>query len=280
MYGAILHGSLRPERIASGIERSLELEVLARVFAGDRDRPRAWPLVAAEREALEDLDVPYFTVRATSTTLDLGPGWPAIASFFRTSGFDALIDRVRGLDPLDLDTEVEIIEGAFAAGAPPTAASAIAVSTVEEPALSTLALVAAAEAIARMIADRAVRGRGGAADWFGLVPVDDVGHFEIRPVGPSLYEGVSGTALFLAAIDAVRGDSRHRDLVLGAAETAVRAAELDRALPIGGATGLGSVVYALVRIAGLARMPHLVDAVRGSPRGSQPPGSRLIVILM
>jgi type 2 lantibiotic biosynthesis protein LanM len=257
VYGMVLHASLRPERLRSGIDRSLELEVLTQLFADASTRPAAWTLLAAEREALEDLDVPYFAVRATSTALELGPEQPALDDFFQRSGFDALIERVRQFDMQTLDTEIALIEGAFTTATPRAVAAVAPVMPVVAP-LSTSTLLSAAEAMARTLADRAVYGQDGTADWYGRVPVDEAGHCVLQPVGPSLYNGTVGITLFLAALDRVRGTSEYRSLVLAAAETTVRMAEAEQTLPIGGATGLGSIVYGLVRLAGFTQTPALL----------------------
>ena len=50
------------------------MEALNRVFNGEVERPVLWPLVADERRALENLDIPRFTMEtdATSPTSDSG----------------------------------------------------------------------------------------------------------------------------------------------------------------------------------------------------------------
>ncbi|MET0396755.1 MAG: lanthionine synthetase LanC family protein [Longimicrobiaceae bacterium] len=86
-------------------------------------------------------------------------------------------------------------------------------------------------------------------------------------LGPHLYDGASGIALFLAALDHVRGDRANHDLVLGAIaplRAKLRGLVLDpeRArtlrIPIGGLTGLGSFIYALTRIGVWLGEPALV----------------------
>jgi len=260
VYGLVLHSSLRPERLASGVERSIELEVLARIFAGAEECPKAWPILAAEREALEDLDVPLFSMRTDSTQLDLGPDGPSIPSFFRTSAFDELMARASRLDTKKVDEETRIIEAAFAASAP---AGAPATSEAAPVACTAERLLAEAETIARTLAQHAVRAHDGAVAWYGLALAPNGSHFTVQAAGPGLYDGVCGPALFLAAMDKVRGTAEYRDLVVGAVRTAVRGVETHAAaLPIGGATGLGSVVYTLARLAGFLRMPGLIDAAR------------------
>lgn len=89
-----------------------------------------------------------------------------------------------------------------------------------------------------------------------------------RALGPHLYDGATGTAVFLAAYDFVLGGDAHQDTVLGTlarlrrklrelVADPTRAARL--ALPVGGMMGLGSWIYGLVRIGGWQGDPSLVE---------------------
>ncbi|MFF0488781.1 lanthionine synthetase LanC family protein [Nocardia sp. NPDC004068] len=89
-----------------------------------------------------------------------------------------------------------------------------------------------------------------------------------RPVllGPHLYAGTTGIALFFAAAWNVLGDKTFRDTALRAIAP-LRAdlhADHPRPLrqPIGGLTGIGSLVYALVRIGDLLGEDTLADDAR------------------
>ena len=269
-YQMFLVRSLRPELLSSGIDRSIELEILARHFihcaaAGGSSLvrglpPKNWPVLAAEKEALEDLDIPYFSVEASSTALNLGAGREPISDFFATSGFDSLKARVSALSMKDVAEETAIVRASFVSAETCAAHSKRTKAAV--PPCTTSNLLAAAESIARLLAEEAVHGENGSADWYGLVLQDDLGHFALRPMGASLYEGGAGTALFLAAFDAVRGASEYRGLVLNALRTAAQTAQRNTEMPIGGGLGLGSIVYALVRAAGFLRDPSLLDTAR------------------
>ncbi|MCU0241002.1 MAG: type 2 lanthipeptide synthetase LanM, partial [Vicinamibacteria bacterium] len=57
-YGTLLTILATPRYQRDGLTRSLAIETLYRVFQHETARPRLWPLVAEERQALEALDVP------------------------------------------------------------------------------------------------------------------------------------------------------------------------------------------------------------------------------
>lgn len=132
------------------------------------------------------------------------------------------------------------------------------------------ATVAAAD-IASGLADRAVACRGGAATW--LAPRGEASENGAAPaaLGPHVYDGTSGVALFLAAYHHVTGETEARDLALRAvaplrakmsqlAASPQRSRELS--LAIGGLVGLGSYLYAFVRLAGWLREPELFNSAR------------------
>lgn len=137
--------------------------------------------------------------------------------------------------------------------------------------------VGAAEVIAAELRQSVVELPGGAVTWHA--PADD--GRAAAALGPHLYDGVTGVALFLAALDRVRGSGEHRGLVLRAVEPLRRAfrqlaRDPDRAerlrLQVGGMVGLGSAVYAYVRLgqwledASLLEDAHAVTALLTTAR--------------
>jgi type 2 lantibiotic biosynthesis protein LanM len=110
--------------------------------------------------------------------------------------------------------------------------------------------IAEADNIAEELSRHAIR-RGLGASWISLDLQGDSEIFQIVPLGPELYNGVSGIAVFLAAHAAVMGCKSSSELALAGVShlrknlISRNAARVVRSLGIGGATGLGSIVYAL-----------------------------------
>jgi type 2 lantibiotic biosynthesis protein LanM len=95
---------------------------------------------------------------------------------------------------------------------------------------------------------------------------------QLVPLGADLYNGVSGIALFLAAHAATTGSETSRELALAAVAYPRKtikghnAARLARALGVGGAMGLGSIVYAFAAMARSLRDDDLLADAHAAAR--------------
>ncbi|MDE3197885.1 MAG: type 2 lantipeptide synthetase LanM family protein [Acidobacteriota bacterium] len=253
IYAMILHAGSSPRRLEDGTDRSLETELLARLLL-DRRTPREhWEVFAAERRALENLDVPWLSLRSDSRDLELGPGHRPIRGFFATASFDELRARIQRLDLRDLREEIGIVRASLGEQPQPVPA----ISSVPE--MGQMEMLGAAESIAATIAASSIGDENGSAEWYGLTVTDAAGEPTLAPLGPSLYNGLAGIALFFAALDRVRGTVEYRDLARGALRAATAQALANAGLPIGAGTGLGSVLYSIVRVAEFAHAPELLD---------------------
>lgn len=124
-------------------------------------------------------------------------------------------------------------------------------------------------AIARDLRGHARRTAGGEVAWVGPVGYGtELLPLRIIQIGPHLYNGTAGIALFLAAINYILGDKPSKVLCLEAIDPLRRkladlAANPDRAdqirFPVGGLIGIGSFVYALLKIGVLLGLRELVD---------------------
>jgi lantibiotic modifying enzyme len=121
-----------------------------------------------------------------------------------------------------------------------------------------------AAAIGAQLRDYAVERSGGGITW--NPPSGREGE-QAGKLGPDLYAGVLGIALFLAALDHVRSRDDHRELVTRAIDPLRRTLrelvrDPDRAqrlrFQVGGFVGLGAFVYTFVRIGGWLGEPALV----------------------
>jgi type 2 lantibiotic biosynthesis protein LanM len=123
--------------------------------------------------------------------------------------------------------------------------------------------LAEARKIAEEISAHAIR-RGPGAAWVGRDYLGDSEVAQLAPLGPGMYNGACGIAIFLAAHAAVTGHRPSGELALaGIAHLrsnlhSRNAASMARLLGIGGATGLGSIIYALTVTSRLLRDDRLL----------------------
>jgi type 2 lantibiotic biosynthesis protein LanM len=223
---------------------------MARLADWDKPTDPLWPLQRAERMALVTLNVPYFITATDGTAVSNLFG--VCAQTAATPGLDRAGGRLQTLDASEIAWQVEVIrENLSQQSGAPRKRKPNAILETGGPAAADAALFKAeADKIAAELADDAVR-RGHSAAWIGLDWLGDSEVFQLVCLGPDLYNGATGIALFLAAHAAVRGHQPSAELALAALAHVRRnlnsrnAARFARSLGIGAATGLGSIVYGL-----------------------------------
>ncbi len=236
---------------------SAQADFIARLADWEKDRDPLWPVLQAERQALVTLNVPHFVMPSDGQTISDTSG--LVAHTDADSGMARARARLEGFGSKEIAWQIEVISenarsAAGAAAAPsPAAPSGLApekkiVAPIKE------VFLAEGDRIAAELDRYAIR-RGASAAWIGLDWLGDAEVFQLVCLGPDLYNGVSGIALFLAAHATTTGSQPSADLALAALSHLRRnlrgnhAARMARALGIGGALGMGSIVYALTAVA-------------------------------
>ena len=246
---------------------SAQADFMARLADWDKAIDPLWPLQRAERAALVSLNVPYFITASDGASISDPTGVSAHTA--ATSGFDRARTRLQTLDENEIGWQIEVIRENLnqQSGLPTTRKrddNALA------PAPDKTVFKAEADKIAAELAQDAVR-RGRTAAWIGLDWLGDSEVFQLVCLGPDLYNGATGIALFLAAHAAVSGHAPSAELAVAGLAHIRRnlnsrsAARFARSIGIGAATGLGSLVYGFCVIAKCIGDPVLVqDAERAA----------------
>lgn len=238
---------------------SAQADFVARLAEWDNRSDPLWPLHRAERTALLSLNVPHFLVASDGDEITDTTGVSARTA--ATPGLARARARLAGLDDREIAWQVEVIRENTNSIVPSQpepprrqAARDGGIETTTVPASE--AFRAEADRIAAELSRYAIR-RGPGAAWIGLDWLGDSEVFQLVCLGPDLYNGASGIALFLAAHAAATGDKASGELArAGIAQLrknlkSRNAPRLARTLGIGAATGLGSIVYAFAAMAKL-----------------------------
>ncbi len=276
IYVRLLRGLHSAGLMRDGADRSIELEKLGRRHVPPRElvrrpdeRSLLWPVFAAERAAMEVYDVPFFTARASSDALVVAPGHEIEGAFDERS-FDLVVRIVEGLDREDLERQVAYIEATlYTHLARETAVPRPVGPTDDTPEdspeeVTDEAFVAAALALAEAIRSDALRACDGSASWIAPQLLVRANRYQLQPLGFDLYSGSTGVALFLAAAERIAPGSGSGEVALAALEPLQNALgrrpdHFAATMGLGGAGGLGSVVYGLVKISSLLDEPALLQ---------------------
>ena len=129
------------------------------------------------------------------------------------------------------------------------------------------AFVAPALVLAEGIRARAIRASDGSATWISPQFLVRAERYQLQPMDHDLYGGATGVALFLAAAETFAPERGYGELALAALQPA-RALlgrwpkRLTEGAIIGGASGLGSLLYALVGVGRLLDDGTLLEDAR------------------
>ncbi|WP_219892029.1 type 2 lanthipeptide synthetase LanM family protein [Chamaesiphon polymorphus] len=276
VYGAILQRNLSPDSLRSGIDWSIELDIMSRAFLTTDETSPVLSICQGEIAAMQQLDIPYFGAITDSDALTIGVK-QSVLEYFKESSYRKVVTQIHNLNEDDLALQVEIIQLAFYAKVAQNPVNELDLRQVGSigngdesgTQLATSAqLIDCAQAIAAEIEARAIRGNDGSVTWIGFGFLPQAERFQLQPLSYDLYDGKCGVSLFLAALDFVSGSYQFRDLVLGSLQPLVQilhAADAELAprfakeIGIGGATGLGSLIYSLVKTSQFLRLPALIE---------------------
>jgi type 2 lantibiotic biosynthesis protein LanM len=280
IYALILKQISQPRYLCDGADYSIPLEMLARAHLLTEEKPPNWPVLRAERSAMQQLDIPFFTSRTDSDALELEGGQGEIEGYFTEPSFDLTVERLKDLDEADLARQMELIKVVLYTRVADERREDREVGRQgdketgegrEAEALEPKALVAEAVGLAEGLDARAIRGTDGSVTWIAPQYMPQAERFQLGYLSFNLYDGLAGVALFLAALENVGGWDGARDLCLAALQPLREAlqeeATVERAfqwLEIGGTAGLGSVLYVLARVAQFLDEPVLLEEARAA----------------
>jgi lantibiotic modifying enzyme len=274
-YERLLPKLLEPPALRDALMRSLLLEapglecVPIEPFSGRQEnRSHWWQVFTAEREALLQGDIPVFCTSAESKALQIVPS-QVITSCFSQSGFDLLISRLEKLSEKDLRRQLALIQRSLRREI--ASVSITIAKKVQLPLTDTWtgreALLVRALAIANDLARQAIEIEREGVVWVHPAYSLRSQYFQLQPMGKGLSDGLSGMALFLAAVARNCGISRYRDLALAAIQplrhlVRDKGEQLAHEICLGAGPGLGSIIYALTRISQFLDEPELLADAR------------------
>lgn len=251
-YYMLLHRLKDDRTMDDGVLWSAQADFLARLADWENDTDSVWRLQRGERSELVELNVPHFVLRSDGTEICDASG--VSVQVQATTGLERARARFRSLGETDIAWQIDVIRQnsgflSKSADATPVSEEPTEILRADAAVAPTQQMFRAeADMVAEEVSRHAIR-RGSSAAWLGLdwLPNSEVS--QLKVLGPDLYNGACGIAIFLAAHAIATQRDASAELALAAVSHLRKnlrgrgAARMARSLGIGGATGLGSIVY-------------------------------------
>ena len=269
-YVALLESALVPQHLTSGPDWSIALDIITAPSLAATERPPCWTTRIAERIELERLDIPWFAGNVVPRTFHTSAGVKLEQKLSHAGRSPRT--RLALLNPRDLQEQLNLLRLSFSIADVKRRHRDRRVRAARqrdtEP-LPSRHLLVEVQAIVDLL-ERLAVDDGGEITWLGFGgPSADAPILE--PVGTSLFSGTSGIALFLAAAAAVTSCGKARGLAARVFGPLCRRLgdrpqrlALASEIGIGGATGLGGIVYALARAGSLVGNSSHLTAARAA----------------
>jgi type 2 lantibiotic biosynthesis protein LanM len=255
-YASVLQESFHPDVLRDALDRDCLFD---RLWTTVEQSPHLASVITAERNALENGDVPIFTTCPASRHLRTDSG-DIIPDFVEKSGMELACRRIQQMTEQDCARQIWFIRASLAmlSKEPEHARPRRGVARETQTTADRGWLIEAACRAGERLEELALRGDGDVS-WIGLTYVDQK-NWSLSPAGLDLYDGLPGIALFLAHLGELSGEARFNGLARAAVTTIRRLASSTPASgPIGAFDGVGGVIYTLAHLSSLWREPSLLD---------------------
>jgi type 2 lantibiotic biosynthesis protein LanM len=251
VYSYLQKALAHPDFLAQSKKRE---DLIARIRpqkAGWTIYRRCWP---SERQALLRGDVPYFTAEVCGTDLRDDNG-QLLGGAYRRSGWDESQKRIRAMSQRDLARQSRLLQQSVFCTTP--AGSAMTWWTLYPPsplgqASADIFRDANFVSEAEHIGDHIIAAGFASGGHVTHYQLETGGHDALRPfaVGPELYDGLAGIAVFFGELWQRTGAERFRKQAKLSLASARREYENPHTPPdsVGGFSGVAGWIYALVRL--------------------------------
>ena len=267
-YELLLSRAQDPQNMHHGVLWSAQFDFLARISGESNGRQGLWPYVASEQRAVTELRVPvFYSDSKTGQIID-----PEGFSFAVQTGdlYSSMRKRLTNLNQEEIKWQLQVLKvGWFTQIKYNQEAYRQEEKIIELPEdekdrffidEKTTLFWREATIVAETLAHLAVL-ENGSANWLAINEPER----KITALESNLYSGTAGIAIFLADYARIAKQDKFKDLSL-AAIASVRAKIYSRdavvfahEIGIGGAVGLGSIIYAFTTISNFLNEPSLLE---------------------
>ena len=259
LYATLEQAVRHPRYSLTLIDAEIEQECLAATFLSHDTCPHVWPFLEVEKRALQNGDIPHFTLPVNATAWNGGASGPV--TLFSQSGLDAIKERFMRLSDAEVAFQTSLIKAClFTTRSEPEPTD---LPLARQPTDSTPSALEAAVHIGDTLLKMAVaqpQTQGLQPTWIAPQSLGADRPSTVRALGASLYDGQAGMGLFFAALaqrtQASRFYQLSENIFTGLLDSAATwSEELDNRH--GGLVGRTALLFALQHALQLIEMPTL-----------------------
>jgi len=263
-YFLILQPSLEPTALRDGIDLSIALDLLWRSIFKRKIEIDSKVLVA-EREALEQLDIPYFYAQPHQRVLHSDHD-RTIEHFFSESSRESVLARIASMNQKDLQQQLKMIRAALHVRSPATTMFSVSVPSAVHT-MRGAQFIEEAIRIADQLRSEAIYGKDGTMTWIGTEYHPALDQYELHPLSEGLYNGKCGVALFFAALECLSPSCGYDELAFSCLQSIRNRLSGKNGRSYansvgGGMSGIGSICYCLLRTGELLNKRELAEDAR------------------
>jgi len=270
VYGQIQKKLRNPQYMRSGIDRSIQMEGLARAFLRQNGKNTFWNIFRSELRQMEELDIPIFNANSSGEDLYSGSD-PVVRKFFEGAVYDQVIQRLDLVSEDDLNAQTRFIRASlffkeYDEGINPVYDENLSGKLEEIQPLSREELIENATKIGEQIIENAIISLDKSVSWITVGTLNTARKLQMRPISLGLYDGICGVALFLGALYKITGRVQFSEMTYGALQSVRKTLSVIeeypvylRLFPIGAVSGMTSVIYSLVLLSEYLDDPELIS---------------------
>ena len=215
VYGLTQRYLHQPKFMGEGTAYSIVLEQLARGHLLAEDKSSAKAILEAERKSMQELDIPYFTANVDDTALH-SHDQKIVLNYFQASSYLKMRELIRDANKDDLFRQITIIQQSLSArllkghqhddillisGTDPKST----------PSISRKEAIQQARQIASQIMQHSVQGVDGSLTWIAPLYIPELHIYKVRFLSLQIYDGLTGIAIFFAALYKLTRETEYRD---------------------------------------------------------------------
>jgi type 2 lantibiotic biosynthesis protein LanM len=215
VYGLTHRYMHQPKFMEEGVAYSIVLEQLARGHLFMEDKSPGNAILQAERKSMQELDIPYFTANVNDTALRF-EGQEIVPDYFQAPSYLRMLELIREANEDDLFKQTTIIKQSLSARLMTGHQNGdilLVPDTDKEFALSFSKKEAIDQArhLASQIMRHSIRGVDGSITWIAPLYIQELQLYKVRLLPLHIYDGLTGIALFFAALYKVTEENQYRD---------------------------------------------------------------------